>query len=32
MPNLKDGAYDPDAMLDTIRASLHAFIYHQNAG
>lgn len=28
MPNLKDGAYDPDAMLDTIRASLHAFIYH----
>ena len=31
MPKLKDGTYGPDAKLDTIRASLHAFIYHQNA-
>jgi hypothetical protein len=31
MPDLKDEAHDPDAEVETIRASLHAFIYHQNA-
>jgi hypothetical protein len=31
MSNVKDKEHGLDATLDTIRASLHAFIYHQNA-
>ena len=30
MSNVKDKEHDLDVTLDTIRASLHAFIYHQN--